>query len=98
MTLSRVPGVADVSVNLGTERARIAFDGLPDAAALAAVVRQAGYTIPEATFDLAIGGMTCASCVNRVERAEACGGRGFGRGEPRHRARPGHRAGRIYHG
>jgi Cu+-exporting ATPase len=47
-TLSRVPGVADVSVNLGTERARIAFDGLPDAAALAAVVRGAGYTIPEA--------------------------------------------------
>ena len=26
--LGRVPGVVDVSVNLGTERARIAFDGV----------------------------------------------------------------------
>jgi copper chaperone CopZ len=57
--LGRVPGVVVVSVNLGTERARVAFDGPPDAATLAATVREAGYMIPETTIDLAIGGMTC---------------------------------------
>ena len=34
-SIRKVPGVADVSVNLGTERARVVFDGKPDAAALA---------------------------------------------------------------
>ncbi|HEX2943316.1 MAG TPA: heavy metal translocating P-type ATPase, partial [Rhodopila sp.] len=67
--ISRVPGVANVAVNLGTEQARVAFDGPPDTAALASAVGAAGYAIPETTFDLSIGGMTCASCVNRVERA-----------------------------
>lgn len=67
--IGRVPGVADVAVNLGTEQARVTFDGPPDAAALASAVGAAGYAIPETTVDLAIGGMTCASCVNRVERA-----------------------------
>jgi Cu+-exporting ATPase len=68
-TIRKVPGVSDVAVNLGTERARIGFSGKSDAAALAGAVREAGYAIPEADIDLTIGGMTCASCVNRVERA-----------------------------
>lgn len=68
-TIRKVPGVADVAVNLGTERARIAFTGNPNAVALAGAVKEAGYTIPEAVFDLAIGGMTCASCVSRVAGA-----------------------------
>lgn len=68
-TIRKVPGVSDVAVNLGTERARIGFTGKSNAAALAGAVREAGYAIPEADIDLTIGGMTCASCVNRVERA-----------------------------
>src|ERR1700757_2360865 len=55
--LGRVPGVVDVSVNLGTERARVAFDGRPDAAALAGAARAAGYAIPTTAFDIAVGGM-----------------------------------------
>ncbi|MDR3534411.1 MAG: heavy metal translocating P-type ATPase [Rhodopila sp.] len=65
----KVPGVADVSVNLATEQARVTFNGKPDAAAAAQAVRDAGYGISEAVFDLNVTGMTCASCVNRVERA-----------------------------
>ncbi len=67
--LSGVPGVVDASVNLGTERARIAFADNADAAALTEAVEHAGYAVPRAELDLTVGGMTCASCVNRVERA-----------------------------
>ena len=67
--LRLVPGVSDVTVNLATERARVTVQGRPDTAALEGAVRRAGYDVPETTLDLGIGGMTCASCVNRVERA-----------------------------
>lgn len=46
-TIRKVPGVSDVAVNLGTEHARIAFRGKPDAAALAGAVKEAGYAVPE---------------------------------------------------
>jgi Cu+-exporting ATPase len=69
MVLWKVPGVTDVSVNLATERARVAVEGTPDTAGLVGAVRGAGYQVPEATLDLSVRGMTCASCVNRVERA-----------------------------
>ncbi|MBR7393256.1 heavy-metal-associated domain-containing protein, partial [Klebsiella pneumoniae] len=32
-------------------------------------VRDAGYSVPTRTLELQIGGMTCASCAGRVERA-----------------------------
>lgn len=63
-----VPGVADVAVNLATERADVGFDGTLDVEAVAAAVRKAGYTPAVVTADLAVSGMTCASCVGRVER------------------------------
>jgi len=68
--LGQVPGVSAVSVNLATERARVAFDGKPGtAAALVEAVGRAGYGAATQEFDLQVGGMTCASCVGRVERA-----------------------------
>ena len=67
--LGRVPGVADVAVNLATERAHVGFTGKPDMAALAGAVARAGYAVGTAGFDLVVRGMTCASCVARVERA-----------------------------
>ncbi len=62
-----VPGVQDVAVNLATERVRV--EGAPDPAAVAAAVERAGYQAETGTVDLRIEGMTCASCVGRVERA-----------------------------
>ncbi|MGS0759135.1 heavy-metal-associated domain-containing protein, partial [Roseateles sp. GG27B] len=38
-------------------------------AALQAAVQRAGYSLREQTITLAISGMTCASCVGRVEKA-----------------------------
>ena len=66
--LKAVPGVAAASVNLATERAEITGSGL-DRAALVKVVEDAGYDVASPPVDLAIEGMTCASCVARVERA-----------------------------
>ncbi len=66
--LAKVPGVQAASVNLATEQARVkaSGDSLP---ALVAAVEAAGYQVPAQRLELAIGGMTCASCVGRVERA-----------------------------
>lgn len=66
--LSKVAGASAVSVNLATEQARIQApaDSLP---ALMRAVEQAGYSVPVHTLELSIEGMTCASCVGRIERA-----------------------------
>jgi Cu+-exporting ATPase len=66
--LSKVSGASAVSVNLATEQARVQApgDSLP---ALMDAVEKAGYSVPQQTLELNIAGMTCASCVGRVERA-----------------------------
>jgi heavy metal translocating P-type ATPase len=66
--LKAVPGVKTASVNLATERAEVTGAAL-DRAALVQAVEGAGYAVPARPVDLAIEGMTCASCVARVERA-----------------------------
>ncbi|WP_247258151.1 heavy metal translocating P-type ATPase [Pseudomonas moorei] len=66
--LSKVVGATAVSVNLATEQARVQApaDSLP---ALMEAVQNAGYSVPQHSLELSIDGMTCASCVGRVERA-----------------------------
>ncbi|TNC14327.1 copper-translocating P-type ATPase [Methylobacterium terricola] len=66
--LQRVPGVQAVAVNLATGRATIDLTPDNDPTALAAAVADAGYAVPEAVSELAVEGMTCASCTGRVER------------------------------
>jgi Cu+-exporting ATPase len=68
--LSGVEGVTDANVNLATERASVSFDpGLVGLGNLVDAVQQTGYEIPTETVTLAIGGMTCASCADHVEKA-----------------------------
>ncbi|RQR61210.1 Cu(2+)-exporting ATPase [Burkholderia sp. Bp9126] len=83
--LAKVPGVTRASVNLATERATVETEGGVPASRLADAVKQAGYGAtpvaepdadiapPAASVDaeLDIGGMTCASCAGRVEKALA---------------------------
>ncbi|MBA4208212.1 MAG: copper-translocating P-type ATPase [Parvibaculum sp.] len=69
--LGAVAGVTHASVNLATERAEIDTAPGVDRRALVAAVENAGYSVPDAAMELAIEGMTCASCVGRVERALA---------------------------
>jgi P-type Cu+ transporter len=66
--LLKVPGVASASVNLANEQVRVESSEA-DLAALIEAVQKAGYGVPVQSLELAIDGMTCASCVGRVERA-----------------------------
>ena len=67
--LRAVPGVTEASVNLATERVEVTTADAPDRSRLVAAIEGAGYGVPVEPVDLVIGGMTCASCVSRVERA-----------------------------
>jgi len=67
--LKALPGVTRASVNLATERAEVAFSGAPDPAAVAGAIENVGYSVAAETTELAVEGMTCASCVGRVEKA-----------------------------
>jgi P-type Cu+ transporter len=67
--LKALPAVSDASVNLATERAEVKFSGPADAAAVVRAIEGAGYGVGEQSVELAIEGMTCASCVGRVEKA-----------------------------
>ncbi len=69
--LKAVPGVARASVNLATERAEVAFAGTADPGAVKQAVEHAGYSVGEEAMELVIEGMSCASCVGRVEKALA---------------------------
>jgi Au+-exporting ATPase len=66
--LKAVPGVQSASVNLATERADVTGTAV-DRALLVKAVEDAGYDVLSRPVDLHIEGMTCASCVARVERA-----------------------------
>jgi Cu+-exporting ATPase len=66
--LEKVPGVQRVQVNLASERAHVEAEGVALDQLIDAVDR-AGYSVPSQHVELAIEGMTCSSCVGRVERA-----------------------------
>ncbi|TDP79580.1 Cu+-exporting ATPase [Aquabacterium commune] len=67
--LVKVPGVREASVNLATEAAAVEAAPEVDLGVLRAAVEKAGYEVPEQALSLQIEGMTCASCVARVEKA-----------------------------
>jgi Au+-exporting ATPase len=62
-----VPGVTTATVNFAAERADVT--GSADLAAVIGAVRASGYEVITAPTELVVEGMTCASCVGRVERA-----------------------------
>jgi Cu+-exporting ATPase len=68
--LTKVADVSSVSVNLASEQARIEAP-VGSLVQLIAAVSGAGYQVPNERLELAISGMTCASCVGRIERALA---------------------------
>ncbi|MHB9115097.1 MAG: heavy metal translocating P-type ATPase [Thermoleophilia bacterium] len=71
-SLGRVDGVSEASVNFATEKATVSFDpAAVDVERLVATVRDTGYGVKSEKLTLDVGGMTCASCVRRVEKALA---------------------------
>ena len=66
--LKKIPNVIEANVNLATETAVVSMSE-PNQAALISAIEDAGYAVPASTQTFAIEGMTCASCVARVEKA-----------------------------
>ncbi|MES2407615.1 MAG: heavy metal translocating P-type ATPase [Pseudomonadota bacterium] len=67
--LRKVPGVNDVSVNLATEQATVTAGKDVTTAELVTAIQQTGYDVAVQEINLGIQGMTCASCVGRLEKA-----------------------------
>ena len=68
--LRRAAGVESATVNLATESAKVRFaDRETSLETLLETVTSAGYEPVKQSLELGVGGMTCASCVSRVERA-----------------------------
>lgn len=68
-TLKAVPGVKNASVNLATEKASVVAESSVTSEALTTAIRKAGYDVASHEVELQVEGMTCASCVSRVEKA-----------------------------
>ncbi len=68
--LSETPGVEQASVNFASEKASIEYDpSRIDLAKIKNTVSQLGYGTATRKAIFPVGGMTCASCVARVEQA-----------------------------
>ena len=68
--LKKVEGVENAEVNLATENAMISSSQPLDLIAVTKAVERAGYKVlASQPIELSIEGMTCASCVGRVEKA-----------------------------
>ncbi len=67
--LKTTEGVMHATVNLATKKATIQFNekaSLPD---LVAAIHKMGYAVHQQESTLQIGGISCAACVGRIERA-----------------------------
>ncbi|MCL1912728.1 MAG: heavy metal translocating P-type ATPase [Eubacteriaceae bacterium] len=74
-TVSRLPGIAQASVNLASEKLFVEYDeSVADLIQIRDAITKIGYEpgedkAAEAKATIAIGGMTCAACAARVEKA-----------------------------
>ncbi|MDR9427707.1 MAG: heavy metal translocating P-type ATPase [Salibaculum sp.] len=66
--INSVLGVSGAEINLATKSARVALEG-GDARSISSALNAAGYPAVPHRQRLEIAGMTCASCVARVESA-----------------------------
>jgi Cu+-exporting ATPase len=68
--IGKLPGIGEASVNLASEHADVSFDATQVSSSdIAEAIVRAGFQVPPLTYELSIDGMTCASCVGRVEKA-----------------------------
>jgi Cu+-exporting ATPase len=68
--LSKMPGVKQAEVNLASEKASVEYDpARVNLAKIKKTITQLGYEAATRKSTFPVSGMTCASCVNRVEQA-----------------------------
>jgi Cu+-exporting ATPase len=68
--LGKKEGVAEASVNFAAEKTRVVYDpAVTNPDELIGAVRDVGYGADVRETSFGVTGMTCASCVGRVERA-----------------------------
>ena len=68
--LKKIDGVESANVNLATEKAVVSSTQALNRKALIEAVNRAGFDVaPLQSITLSVEGMTCASCVGRVEKA-----------------------------
>jgi Cu+-exporting ATPase len=66
--LNRLGGVRAI-VDLASDSAEVKYDPTTLSPERLAETKDAGYQVPHDRCELAIGGMSCATCVGRVEKA-----------------------------
>jgi heavy metal translocating P-type ATPase len=71
--LSAVPGVKNPSVNLANETVQVSYNDPATALTVTQALSDAGYPAAVQDVTLDIEGMSCASCVGRVEKALKAG-------------------------
>ena len=68
-TLHALPGIDAATVNLATETATLFAAAPINIAEVIQAIEKSGYGVVEQTIMIDVTGMTCASCVGRVEQA-----------------------------
>ncbi len=70
--LDRTPGIIKAGENIANEQAQLTYDPEEiDLAGIRKIVQEAGYDIETATEELALAGMSCASCAQSIEKSIA---------------------------
>ncbi|MDR1950431.1 MAG: heavy metal translocating P-type ATPase [Spirochaetaceae bacterium] len=72
-TVKKLEGVNTATVNLASEKLFVEYDGAPRLSAIKEAVTKIGYEVLEkpksSQVTIPIGGMSCAACAQRVEKA-----------------------------
>jgi Cu+-exporting ATPase len=67
--VNKLDGVSAVNVNFAAEQATITFDaGRLNPGQIVDQIKKSGFSVPTASIELAIGGMTCTNCAMNIER------------------------------
>ena len=64
-----VEGIQSIAVNLATETARVQLSSASLLPQITAAIEKAGYKVETSDLEMSITGMSCASCVARIEKA-----------------------------
>ena len=67
--VKKLSGVIDINVSLATETAYVKMSSLEIAAQVVEAIKKSGYEVVVIEKEILIEGMTCASCVNRIEKS-----------------------------